>query len=147
MSRREIIKSKAPLQRPANASDDEAPMTALTEVQLPEIDPAFGYLLELYCLAGQVNQNGMSITPLTWEELKAFREENELDLCVWERNILKRMSEEYCSEYAAASALNRPAPYIPEQEEDEDIVVVEKINSALSIRDTLAALRGNNGNQ
>lgn len=82
-------------------------------------------------------QTGMGLVPLTWAELQAFREETELDLMIWERELIKKMSEAYCGEYARASDPNRPCPYQPEVKEEE----VDQIALAMRFMETLAAFK------
>lgn len=80
----------------------------------------------------------MGLIPLTWQEIQAFIEVNELDLTLWERELLKKMSEAYCAEYSRASDPQRPAPYVAEKEEDE----IDHIALALRFREQMQLLRG-----
>jgi hypothetical protein len=107
------------------------------EVNLPEIPEAFCHLRELFYLSGQGTSTGYGLAPLSWQEIQAFRTENDLDLTLWERQLLKRMSEAYCAEASKATDPYRPAPYAP-QKVDED---VDKIALALKMRDALNAFR------
>ena len=104
-------------------SDDSAEDTSpLDEVHFPDIAPGGQHLVGLFVLAGQIHQTAQGIAPLDWTQLKAFTELNDLDLCVWEIRIIKKMSEAYCSEYYAASDPSRPIPYrhvVEETEEDK----------------------------
>lgn len=114
------------------------PMTPV-EVNLPELPPAFSYILELFYFAGQAKSTGMGLVPLDWNDLRAWRKENKLKLTLWERETIKKMSDAYCAESSRAIDPARPAPYMPEVDED---VEVDKIAVAMNIRDGLAAFRG-----
>lgn len=133
-----MVRNPAPVNRGNNqdGSEFEAPV----EIHLPELpSAAFGNLLEFFYLSGQCIQTGSGLVPLTWTEIKNFREENDLDMMVWEREILKKMSEAYCGEYARASDPKRPNPYSPvkeEQEEDE-----ANLAKALQFRQILKGFR------
>ncbi len=131
-----------------NVQANEAP----TSVEMPEVDPSFGYLLELFFLSGQAMSTGMGLVPLSWQEMKAFIEVNKLKyLTLWEIGTLKRMSDAYCSEYNQASEPSRQAPYrndidiedVVDLEEDDPLVqqvIMKKTRVATSFRDTLRAL-------
>jgi hypothetical protein len=108
-----------------------------TEIQLPEIPGPWSHLLAIFSLSGQALQSGMGLTPLSWLEIKAFIDVNELDITLWERELLKRMSEAYCAEYHKASDPKRPAPYTPEVEENE----VDQIALGLQFIEQLKLLR------
>lgn len=113
--------------------DDGEVIQGPTEIHLPDIPSAFGYLLGYFYLSGQATQTGMGLVPLSWQEIKAFREENELEITLWERELLKKMSEAYCTEYSRASDPKRPAPYAPEQDPEE----VDGIAVAMRIREQM----------
>lgn len=110
-----------------------------TEIQLPEIPGPWSPLLGIFALSGQAMQSGMGLVPLDWKELRAFRKENKLDLTLWERELLKKMSEAYCGEYSRASDPHRPCPYVVEKEEDE----IDHIATAMRFREQMMLLRGN----
>jgi hypothetical protein len=118
--------------------EDEAAQ-ALLEIHLPKIYPAYDFLRGLFFDMGQATSTGMGIVPISWEELRAFRLENDLDLGVWERQTLKKMSEAYCAEYSLGTEPGRPAPYAVKKDEDE-VNVDEELAKAKSWR---AAIRRN----
>lgn len=117
-------------------SDNESPPSQ-PDIHFPDIPSAFGYLVGLFHLSGQVLQESQGLAPLTWCEIKAFREENELDLCIWEKRILKKMSEAYVGEYSRASDPSRKAPYTKVVEEEK----VDKVAVALNIMKGLSAFK------
>lgn len=98
-----------------SGDDNEAQAEAI----MPEIDPACSSLLELFFHSGQATSTGMGLIPLDWEKLRAWRLENKLELSIWEKETIIKMSEAYCAEYSRATDPQRPAPYSPEKEEDE----------------------------
>lgn len=119
----------------SNLAEDSsgAPIVPL-EIELPEIPEYFIHLRELFFMMGQILQTGMGIVPITWVELKAFIDVKELDLTLWERGMLKKMSEAYCNEYAQASSPMRPAPYkvVKEAEEEDGVAIGMQIAAALA---------------
>lgn len=116
------------------AEDSSGVPTVPLEIELPALPESFSHLRELFFIMGQVLQTGMGIVPVTWAELKAFIEVKELDLTLWERGMLKKMSDAYCNEYAQASSPSRPAPYkvVKEAEEVDGIAVGMQIAAALA---------------
>jgi hypothetical protein len=117
--------------------EDGSAIACPAEVHLPEVPKAFANLLDFFFASGQAMQSGMGLHGLTWQEIRAFREENELDMTLYEREILKKMSDAYCSEYVKASDPKRPAPYTPEVEENE----VDQIALGLQFIEQLKLLR------
>lgn len=89
------------------------------------------YLIEWWHEVGTVGQGGMGIIPLSWQEIRAWRQENELELENFELNMIRLLSVEYCGEYHAASAKNRPAPYSIEEDEIDREAVSNRIGSVL----------------
>jgi hypothetical protein len=120
--------------------DDEGNLIkAPAEVELPDIPAQWTSLLGLFFLSGQATQTGMGLAPLSWQEIKAFIEVNELDLMLYEKELLKKMSEAYCAESHKATDPQRPAPYKEEKEENE----IDKIAAAIKMREQMQLLRGN----
>lgn len=66
----------------------------------------------------------MGITPLSWQEIRAWRLENELSVSLWEVQAIRMLSSEYCAEYYAASDVNRQPPYQDMLDEDFDRTAV-----------------------
>lgn len=86
---------------------------------LPDVEEC-QYIIHWWHEAGTVSQGGMGISPLSWQEIRAWRLENELSLSLWEVNAIRMLSSEYCSEYHAASAKDREPPYQEIIEEEFD---------------------------
>jgi hypothetical protein len=134
MSRWEQITSNAPRERGDN--EEDTTIAAPREIHLPEIPSPYDSLVALFNLSGQALQTGWGLCPLTWVEIKAFIDANDLSLTLSEVELLKKMSEAYCAEYSRASDPKRPAPYQPEQTEE-----VDQIAKAMRIMDALSAFR------
>lgn len=115
--------------------------TSQEDVHLPPIPCAFEYLLGFFFGSGQAMQTGQGLIPLTWQEIKSYREENELEICVWERELLKAMSEAYCAEAAKATDEKRPPPYSPPQisivDESEEV----QLAKAFAMREQMRKFR------
>lgn len=131
-SRLEQIQGKALRER----DDDGNAITGPTGVHLPEIPGPWTNLLGFFFEAGQVMKTGMGIVELTWQEIKAWREETETDITLWEKDVLKKMSQAYCAEYHAASDPKRPAPYTPEVEEE-----IDHIGKAMQFMESMRLLK------
>jgi hypothetical protein len=145
MSRLEAIRTGAPLVREKIDSDSPedsagAPI-APVEVNLPEIHPAFLHLQALFFRSGQCSQTGYGLIPLSWQEIQSFIEVNELELTLFEKQMLRKMSEAYCSEYSKAKDIRCPAPYTPERKEDEVEDEADKLAKALRIREQMKSFR------
>lgn len=124
-----------------NNNTEEEHQIATSEVNLPEIDPAYDYMKRLFFLSGQAISTGMGLCPLSWQELRAFRLENKLDITAWEIELIKKMSDAYCAEYSRASEPTRQAPYQPailDEEENRKMV----LDKALSIFSRLKTIKG-----
>lgn len=133
MSRMEAIQKgiKHREENPPENSQDA--IIAPTEIHFPEIDPDYDYLRVLFFRSGQVSTGGMSMAPLTWTELRNFRLESKMIIHSWEMDIIKRLSEEFCSEYTKGSNPQQPAPYVKVVENTEE----EKIAKAITMLDML----------
>lgn len=91
-------------------------------------------------MMGQAEATGNGIIPISWQELRAFRLENELDLTLWDRQVLREMSEAYVSEYYAATDPQRKAPWTNTLDEiDEEAELIK----ARSLMATIRAFRKN----
>lgn len=109
--------------RTKTSKDSDVEHKIPTEIHLPDIPSALGYLLGFFFSSGQCMQYGMGIAPLTWQEIKAYNEANDLEMCNWEMALIKKMSEAYCNEYAHSSDPKRPCAYeaVIEQNEETEL--------------------------
>lgn len=97
---------------------------------MPELDEAY-YLVEYWHDAGTVSKGGMGISELTWEEIRAWKLENYPWLGNFETRLIRRLSQEYCGEYHAASASDRPAPYDVQEYQLDRTLISNKIGNTL----------------
>jgi hypothetical protein len=104
-------------------------------LKLPKVDGA-EYLVSLLYEAGLCGSVGMGVVPLTWNEIESWHRFTSLDLSIWERLLIKSLSEEYASELSRASAKDHPAPYI---HVDEIEINRQAVDS--KIRNVFAALK------
>jgi len=77
--------------------------------------------------------SGMGAIPLTWLEIEAWLNVTELGLTVWEKLIIKDMSDAYVAELTKSTAKDATAPYtVPvDPEEVNRAAVSDKIGSIL----------------
>lgn len=92
-------------------------------MQLPDVEDAY-YIVKWWQDCGTVGTTGQGLIPLTWQEIQAWRTENELVLNNFEISCIKNMSREYVSEYYAASDKSRPAPYSITEDKVDMVAVV-----------------------
>lgn len=99
-------------------------------LELPDLaEYAAGYVIGLLHESGLMSTNGMGPVPISWLEIDAWLRTANLDLSLWEKLTVKRLSEEYVSELLQASDKNRPAPYVPEKDDIDREAVANKILS------------------
>lgn len=113
------------------SQDENHPLLSLPDI---ETEHAAGYLIGLLHEAGLMSSNGMGPVPISWQEIDSWMSVTEAEISVWERMMIKTLSDEYVSELVQATAPNRPAPYNQIQV-DEDInreTVVNKFEGWLS---------------
>lgn len=100
---------------PKHHKDEEDPKSRVNSLDknhpantLPEIDP---FLAKCFQLAGICLSGGMSVIPLTWQELDSFISRSGYILDGWESEQIINMSRVYCSFSQDAKELGCPAPY------------------------------------
>lgn len=101
-------------------------------LDLPYLDPYESQLVSYWYEVGTVSQAGMGLAPLTWQELTAWADRmfsedvvewvksptkrwmpiitKQHTLLDYELQIIRQLSQEYCSEYSQASSPSRPCP-------------------------------------
>lgn len=67
-------------------------------IVMPDVGEAM-YLVRHWHEAGTAAHGMSGPEPLPWSEIKAWRDENDISLEPFEINLIRRMSQEYCSEY------------------------------------------------
>ena len=88
-------------------------------LKLPNIEGA-EYLVALLSEVGFVQHTGMGATSIPWTEIDSWLRCTQLNLSVWEKLVLKEMSEVYASQLITSTDKNHPAPYIPEVDDTEE---------------------------
>lgn len=80
---------------------------------MPDVETQFAanYIIGLLYECGLMSPSGMGPLPIGWCEIDAWLRLTERELTLWERLLIKQLSEEYVSELSQASDKNRPAPY------------------------------------
>lgn len=103
-----------------------------TYLKLPELEDA-AYLVGLLYEAGLMSTAGMGALPLSWQEIDAWLRTTERDLSVWEKLMIRELSEVYVGELNQASAKDRESPYIyiPEPTQIDRDAVADKLLNAL----------------
>lgn len=100
-------------------------------LEMPELEEA-AYLIAYWHDAGTCSVSGMGISPLTWLEIRAWRLENEMYIDGFEIKAIRLLSSEYVSEYHAATDKSRPAPFSPEEENLDRVLISSKVSNLLS---------------
>lgn len=97
-----------------------------TMLELPDIEHehAAGYLIGLLYEAGLMSSSGMGPVPISWVEIDAWLKTTEMSITVWERAMIKKLSEAYVSELSRATEKTRQAPYSKKAEEEFDRVAI-----------------------
>ena len=58
--------------------------------------------------------DGMGMSPLTWQELAAWNSISGYNLTTWELSTIKSLSYAYVAELGLATSQDRPSPYYEE---------------------------------
>lgn len=87
-------------------------------LQFPEVGEG-AYLIGMLHEAGLMSSSGMGIVPLSWQEIEAWMRVTESTPELWERMVIRELSEVYVSELNQATEKNRPSPWMPPVEEVE----------------------------
>jgi len=104
-------------------------------LELPDInEESAGYLIGLWQEAGLMSSNGMGPVPLSWVDIRAWEESCEVDIPVWEKLVIRELSEAYVSELLLTKEKMRPAPYMVEDDSLDRSAVANNIYSILSKR-------------
>lgn len=107
---------------------DKHPGLALPDLSESKAEYIVGLLFE----AGLMGSNGMSPVPLSWQEIEAFLRVTEKNyLPLWEKQMIKSLSEAYVSEYVRASEHGRQDPFVQAPEKIDREAVANSILSTL----------------
>lgn len=78
-------------------------------LRMPSVDGA-EYLIGLLHEAGLMSSSGMSAVPLSWQEIESWLRMTGNELELWERLLIRELSEIYVGELHQATDKNRPQP-------------------------------------
>lgn len=70
---------------------------------------------------GVTQSNGMSATPLSWQEIAAWQRSTSVELGPWEARLIRSLSEAYVAESRKAESENCPPPWrtkVTQREQD-----------------------------
>lgn len=87
-------------------------------LQLPELGDS-SYIIGMLHEAGLMSSSGMGALPLSWQEIEAWLKVTESEPQLWERILVRELSEAYVSELNQATEKNRASPWTPPVEEVE----------------------------
>ena len=93
------------------------------------------YLLSYFFEVGPLMSGGMGDSPLTNGELLAWQENTGIFLQPWEARFLSRLSRDYLIQSQKSEKADCPAPYLPRQIQDREIIA-QKVQHALRSRIT-----------
>jgi hypothetical protein len=95
----------------------------------PDLEEA-AYLISMLHEVGITSSNGMSVLPVSWQEIDAWARVTQSSSTLWERMLMKELSEAYVAELHQATAIDRPDPYVPEMPKEVDReAVVSKLHN------------------
>jgi hypothetical protein len=77
---------------------------------LPDVEYAL-YLVNLLDEIGAAQQSSMGLSPLTWQEIKAWKELTDTDITSWELLLIRHLSILYTTELSQGGSPKRKAPY------------------------------------
>ena len=100
-------------------------------LKLPDVGSSY-YVVKYWQDCGSVGYGSSGIVPLSWTEIRNWREENDLEIDYRERKMIREMSKAYVSEFYAAKDHYRHAPYSIEVVELDRPAVSSKIANVLS---------------
>ena len=89
-------------------------------MEMPDIEHG-AYLLEYLSEIGEARHNGQTLSPIDWQEIRAWQDATGIMLGAWEAKTIRHLSTVYASYYWEAGDPNCPAPWMPEQPSAERI--------------------------
>lgn len=108
------------------ALDEDHPSLEMPDV---ETEHSADYLVGLLHEAGLMSSTGMGPVPLSWVEIDAWLNCTQLKLDVWEKLLIKSMSEVYVGERLSATDPNGVPPWTKPVSDEE--IEREKISNQL----------------
>ncbi len=99
------------------AANDDQP-----SLKLPDVGDG-AYIVAMLHEAGLVSSSGMGVLPLSWQEIEAWLRVTQTDAQLWERLLVRELSESYVGEFNRASEKGCASPWSPPVEEVEAVRV------------------------
>ena len=118
-------------EEPERKSRKAAKREAGEELDMPDVEPAFLFLLETLMEAGPTSTAGMGPVPLTWADIGAWEHSTGVELQPWESRLVRILSAEYLAQAQASEKFDCPAPWQPEQTEEKRTRVASHIRDVL----------------
>ena len=69
-----------------------------------------GHLLEWMFECGPVNEGGMGLSPLSWQDIESWSRQTGVNATGWESGVIKTLSSAYLNEYQQAKDPARLSP-------------------------------------
>ena len=80
--------------------------------------------------------NGMGLSPLPWAELLAMNKALRYDLSPWQMQVIRQMSQSYCSWIKKGESASCDPPVEPT---DEDVIAEIQQHNQMKMREMLSA--------
>ena len=94
------------------------------------------FLVSVFVSSGMAQSNGMGLSPLTWTEIDALNRTMRYDLRPWECQVIRQMSQAYCSWIKKGESPNCDPPVEPT---DEDVIAEIQQQNQIRMREMLSA--------
>jgi hypothetical protein len=98
-------------------------------MDMPDIEHG-AYLLEYLSEIGEARHSGTMLSPVDWQEIKAWQDATGVELSAWDAKVIRRLSSVYVAQYFDAGDPNCPPPWMPSQPSGERIT--KRLNSMIS---------------
>ena len=89
------------------------------------------YMVDYLFSVGPVLSSTSGDSPITHQEILAWRKNMQIDLCPWEVQTLKDMSRQYLLKMIKSDHQDSPPPWIPEIDQEQGERVVAKVKDIL----------------
>lgn len=99
------------------------------EIEYPPCQ--LNYMVDYLFSAGLSISGINGDSPLTHQEILAWRKNMQIDICPWEANTLREMSRHYLAQMIKSDKYDAPPPWIPEINEEKGKKVANKVKDIL----------------
>lgn len=89
------------------------------------------YMVEHLFSAGPTLPSAMGATPLTHQEIWAWQQNMNIELCPWEVNSLREMSRQYLFELLQSDKHDSPPPWVPEIDRVQGEAIAKRVQNVL----------------